>query len=282
MSKRRTYNSKPTKCPASAYGAVTASPSIRLQDSERLWLIENGFLVVEVDGKGNEQFGCSAQFADLIAAYTAAQGVDPVKTVTQFLADLEDPVCATAFTDWLTANFGAGGGMNGADGDSAYEVAVAEGFVGTPAEWLASLQGAQGPQGDPGPAGADGADGAQGIQGVAGNDGADGAQGPQGDPGVDGADGTNGSDGAQGPAGNDGADGAQGIQGIQGVAGADGADATVTAATVLTAVQAMTPAQIAAMQALIDTSADLSTATADGTDDFGNDYVAGDTLLTDA
>ncbi|MGW2130466.1 GDSL-type esterase/lipase family protein [Streptomyces coelicoflavus] len=35
-------------------------------------------------------------------------------------------------------------------GDSAYEVAVEAGFVGTEAEWLASLVGAQGPKGDPG------------------------------------------------------------------------------------------------------------------------------------
>lgn len=54
-------------------------------------------------------------------------------------------------------------GENGTDGLSAYEVAVANGFVGTEAEWLASLVGEQGPQGE------------QGIQGE---------QGPQGDPGV--------------------------------------------------------------------------------------------------
>lgn len=80
-------------------------------------------------------------------------------------------------------------GEPGADGASAYDVAVANGFVGTEAEWLESLVG---PQGDPGPAGADGPQGPQGIQGVAGPAGADGAQGPQG---------------VQGPAGADGADG---------------------------------------------------------------------------
>ncbi|XP_068917829.1 uncharacterized protein [Tenebrio molitor] len=35
-------------------------------------------------------------------------------------------------------------GTDGLDGDSAYEVAVADGFVGTEAEWLASLKGIQG------------------------------------------------------------------------------------------------------------------------------------------
>lgn len=47
-------------------------------------------------------------------------------------------------------------GPAGADGASAYEVAVANGFVGTEAEWLASLQGPQG---------------VQGIQGVPGTNG---------------------------------------------------------------------------------------------------------------
>ena len=44
-------------------------------------------------------------------------------------------------------------GNDGADGKSAYEVAVEEGFVGTEAEWLASLVGPQGPTGPQGPAG---------------------------------------------------------------------------------------------------------------------------------
>lgn len=44
-------------------------------------------------------------------------------------------------------------GAAGADGDSAYAVAVANGFVGTEAEWLASLVGPKGDTGDAGPAG---------------------------------------------------------------------------------------------------------------------------------
>lgn len=57
------------------------------------------------------------------------------------------------------------------NGDSAYGVAVAAGFVGTVEQWLLSLVG---------PAGADGNDGAQGIQGPAG------PTGPQGPPGAGG------------------------------------------------------------------------------------------------
>jgi hypothetical protein len=45
--------------------------------------------------------------------------------------------------EWLASLEGNPGGK-GDDGDSAYQVAVAAGFVGTPTEWLASLQGADG------------------------------------------------------------------------------------------------------------------------------------------
>lgn len=56
-------------------------------------------------------------------------------------------------------------GATGPAGASAYEVAVAAGFVGTEAQWLASLEG---PQGAAGPAGADGATGPAGADGATG------------------------------------------------------------------------------------------------------------------
>lgn len=46
-------------------------------------------------------------------------------------------------------------GPKGDPGESAYEVAVANGFVGTEADWLASLVGPQGPQGEQGEPGQD-------------------------------------------------------------------------------------------------------------------------------
>ena len=59
----------------------------------------------------------------------------------------------------------------GEDGESAYEIAVDNGFVGTEEEWLASLVG---PKGDPGE------DGAPGEKGDKGDTGATGATGPAG------------------------------------------------------------------------------------------------------
>lgn len=65
-------------------------------------------------------------------------------------------------------------GADGDDGLSAYQVALANGFVGTEAQWLASLVGAAGPQG------IQGVQGPIGIQGPAGEAGATGATGAAG------------------------------------------------------------------------------------------------------
>jgi hypothetical protein len=63
-------------------------------------------------------------------------------------------------------------------GDSAYQVAVNNGFVGTEEEWLASLEGSPGPKGDKGDPGE------RGLQGLQGDPG---PKGDPGDPGTDGA-----------------------------------------------------------------------------------------------
>ncbi len=149
-------------------------------------------------------------------------------------------------------------GPAGADGLSAFEVALAEGFVGTEQEWLDSLVGPQGPvgadstvpgpQGPEGPAGSAGADGADGqsayelavVEGFTGTESEwlDTLQGP---PGADGADSTvpgpqgekgdTGDTGPQGPAGADstvpGPEGPEGPQGPAGPQGDPGADSTV-------------------------------------------------------
>lgn len=75
-----------------------------------------------------------------------------------------------------------GGTGGGANGKSAYELAVSEGYEGTLAEWLESLVG---PQGEPGPAGAQGPQGEQGPEGPKGDTGPQGPQGPIPIKGVD-------------------------------------------------------------------------------------------------
>lgn len=117
------------------------------------------------------------------------------------------------------------GGADGADGASAYEVAVASGFVGTESQWLASLVGPQGPQGIQGETGSQGPQGEvgpQGEQGPQGPQGPQGIQGETGETGPAGPKGDTGETGATGPKGDTGDTGPQGPQGIQGVKGDKG------------------------------------------------------------
>ncbi|MEG0127294.1 MAG: hypothetical protein RR816_14585 [Clostridia bacterium] len=70
-----------------------------------------------------------------------------------------------------TVDLGNVRGSAGAEGKSAYEVAVAGGFSGSQAAWVASLKGAQGAQGVKGDTGARGATGGVGATGAKGADG---------------------------------------------------------------------------------------------------------------
>jgi len=114
------------------------------------------------------------------------------------------------FTTWNDLAYLTGAGSEGPPGDSAYEVAVDNGFVGTEFEWLESLVGPTGPTGATGP------EGPQGDTGPTGSTGATGPEGPQGDPGADGEDGATGATGAQGPQGDPGPTGATGATGPAG------------------------------------------------------------------
>lgn len=114
------------------------------------------------------------------------------------------------------------GGPPGPEGPSAYDVAVANGFVGTESEWLTSLVGPQGPQGPQGVQGPQGLQGIQGPAGAQGEQGPAGPQGPQGDAGPAGATGATGPQGDQGPAGAEGPQGPAGDAGPQGDPGPTG------------------------------------------------------------
>jgi hypothetical protein len=116
-------------------------------------------------------------------------------------------------TEWVAAGSGGGGG---ADGDSAYEIAVDNGFSGTEQQWLDSLVGETGLTGEAGPQGETGLTGPEGPQGPAGE------EGPQGDTGLTGPEGPQGPQGIQGETGPQGIQGEQGIQGIQGEVGLTG------------------------------------------------------------
>lgn len=65
--------------------------------------------------------------------------------------------------------------LNRSQGDSAYDVAVDNGFEGTQQQWLESLKGETGPQGEQGPQGPEGPQGPQGETGPKGETGPSGA-----------------------------------------------------------------------------------------------------------
>src|SRR5690606_6226031 len=93
--------------------------------------------------------------ADGLSAYELAVLDGYEGTLADWLASLVGPEGPPG-ADGQDGAPGADGqdGADGADGASAYEVAVANGFVGTEAEWLASLVGPKGDKGDQGPPGA--------------------------------------------------------------------------------------------------------------------------------
>ena len=130
-------------------------------------------------------------------------------------------------------------GKDGADGKSAYEIAVDNGYTDTEQAWLASLKGEKGDTGEPGAVGEKGEKGEPGEKGDPGKKGDTGAAGKDGRDGTDGAAGRDGVNGASayeiavqhGYSGSEtawleslhGADGAKGDPGASGAAGKDGA-----------------------------------------------------------
>ncbi|WP_326698053.1 collagen-like protein [Streptomyces sp. NBC_01754] len=131
----------------------------------------------------------------------ALPGVSPARAY-QVLLPAETPtvdIADIAPTDPHTPQYVA------VRGDSAYEVAVEAGFVGTVDEWLVSLVGEQGPhgeRGEKGDQGEKGAPGERGEQGVPGEKGDQGERGEKGDQGEKGDPGERGEKGEKGDPGD--------------------------------------------------------------------------------
>jgi hypothetical protein len=120
-------------------------------------------------------------------------------------------------------------GKDGADGKSAYQIAVDSGFDGTEQAWLASLKGEKGDKGDTGATGAKGEKGDPGATGAAGKDGAAGKSAYQ----IAVASGFDGTEQAwlaslKGEKGDKGDTGATGAKGEKGDPGKDGTDVDLT------------------------------------------------------
>jgi len=151
------------------------------------------------------------------------QDIDVVVSESTNDIDVTIDDTVTSYTVEVDSAAGITLGKEGADGDSAYDIAVAAGFVGTESEWLDSLVGATGATGDS----------AYDVWIAEGNVG-------NTSDFINAITGENGKDGlsayevwSQSNAGSEsdylnsliGADGQQGLQGIQGVEGQEGASA---------------------------------------------------------
>ncbi|MFG7941179.1 hypothetical protein [Streptomyces cacaoi] len=140
-------------------------------------VILGGPVVAQLDAQGEIAATLPATDApDMIPdgwSYTVTEALSgiPAGRSYQVLLPAETPevdLAEIAPTDPTKPNYVA------VRGDSAYEVAVAEGFEGTAADWLDSLVGPRGPQGETGPRGETGPQGERGEEGPAGPPGADG------------------------------------------------------------------------------------------------------------
>jgi hypothetical protein len=132
-----------------------------------------------VDGKPGKDGSDGKPGADGKSAYELAVTQGFKGDLTSWLESLRGPQGLPG-ADGKQGPAGQPGqpGKDGKDGQSAYQIAVNNGFSGSETDWLASLKGH------------DGHDGAQGPQGLPG---------AAGQPGQPGKDGQNGKDGARGP-----------------------------------------------------------------------------------
>ena len=187
------------------------------------------------DGVDGTNGADGADGADGLSAYEIWNAEGNTGSESEFLASLVGPQgpAGENGVDGANGMDGADGadgtngmdGVDGATGMSAFEIWLAQGNIGTEADFLNSLIGADGQ------AGADGADGANGANGMDGADGTDGLSAVEaglahGNTGTedDFFASVTGPEGPQGPGGQDGADGTNGIDGTNGTDGADGAD----------------------------------------------------------
>ncbi|MFE1071006.1 hypothetical protein ACFW5W_07220 [Streptomyces sp. NPDC058783] len=133
------------------YDVILGGPVTAPLDASGAFRVE----LPATDAPGMNPSGWSYQVAEQLA------GV-PMNRVYSVLLPSDVPavdIADIAPTDPTTPTYVA------VRGDSAYEVAVDNGFVGTEAEWLASLVGPQGAQGEQGPQGVQGEQGPQGVKG---------------------------------------------------------------------------------------------------------------------
>lgn len=118
------------------------------------WVDENGDTGVPAMGPSGTgvQFMGSDTWANISIIPTPTQGDAWILTDATGAPAQGDGTLA-AVDDWMVYGVSAWentGPRKGIEGESAYDIAIEEGFIGTEQEWLDSLQGVEGPEGPPG------------------------------------------------------------------------------------------------------------------------------------
>ena len=101
---------------------------------------------VEAANSAAERANDAAAAAEhMVDIHTGPAGADGADGKSAYELAVDEGYTGTE-EEWLASLHGADGtdGTDGTDGKSAYEIAVDEGFVGTEEQWLASLKGEQG------------------------------------------------------------------------------------------------------------------------------------------
>ncbi len=187
--------------------------SFTVSSYQKLWSVPYALYADEAnsaDYATNSGYADSSDFAEM-----AGNGITGVSdngngTLTFTYYD------GSTYTTGVLSGLMGQQGPAGANGQSAYDLWLAQGNTGTQQDFLSSLQGATGPQGPPGLVGSTGPQGPTGLTGPQGQSGLVGSTGPQGPIGLAGA------TGPQGPIGLTGLTGAQGPTGLIGITGAAG------------------------------------------------------------
>ncbi len=156
----------------------------------------DGKLTLDLTGKTvRKAFRCAPASHRLFRAYLNQQRPDAEGAAWNYLPDIE--AAGALWIEWSPETFevtddGAAmaalqgpKGSDGADGKSAYQLALENGYSGSEADWLASLKGDRGEQGDRGERGEKGDKGERGDFGPQGSTGPRGPKGEKGDSAAD-------------------------------------------------------------------------------------------------
>ena len=159
----------------------------------------DGKLTLDLTGKTvRKAFRCAPASHRLFAAYLNQQRQDAEGAAWNYLPDID--AAGALWIEWSPETFevtddGAAmaalqgpKGSDGADGKSAYQLALENGYSGSEAEWLASLKGDRGERGETGERGPKGDRGERGDFGPQGSTGPQGPKGDKGDRGDSAAD----------------------------------------------------------------------------------------------